>query len=466
MEFKISDLRWDEFIWPRCIKNPRQSTIDAYEQALAAGAEFPDIIVQRVKNYPLNKDVGEATLIIDGVHRWSAYKKQERDVIEGNYWKDEILDYEVCKKDLLAAGALYNKEHGDRTSEQDKKETAQKLVRNDPEIEWTEQRISETIGAPRTTVSGWVSHIRARQRASRDAKIIRLAQLGWRQREIASLTGLSHNRISQIVSSDDFVKIDNLRDEQGHEMSWIAEHLGIDLTLAWSLYLEGKSDDERMEELGITVKKYTVWNYTDAHDLMGRSDFSGRIPGQIVANTLYWFTKPGDLVIDPMAGSGTTIDACLLLGRRCYAYDINVTREDILQNDIREGFPEGTRTPDFIFVDPPYWNLKQYSDSLSLEGFYDLLCLLAQSCYNLLKPGNEMAVLMGNQSAQKWLPKRTHRLDHVQKEYEIFVAQGFEKRWGIDCPMPTQNAQRWAEAEWDSGRLGEITRELTIWRRL
>jgi len=37
-------------------------------------------------------------------------------------------------------------------------------------------------------------------------------------------------------------------------------------------------------------------------------DFEGAIPGQIVENVLYYYTEPFQVVVDPMAGGGTTID--------------------------------------------------------------------------------------------------------------------------------------------------------------
>jgi len=80
----------------------------------------------------------------------------------------------------------------------------------------------------------------------------------------------------------------------------IANYYGIDLTLATALSLRGKNDDERLTALNLNPKKYTVWNFTSAHDLIGDPNFKGRIPGEIVLNCLYWFTKQGDLVVDPM----------------------------------------------------------------------------------------------------------------------------------------------------------------------
>jgi DNA-binding transcriptional ArsR family regulator len=47
--------------------------------------------------------------------------------------------------------------------------------------------------------------------------------------------------------------------------------------------------------------------------------------GQAVSETkqiVEHFTKPGDLVVDYMTGGGTTIEACIQLGRNCVAYEI------------------------------------------------------------------------------------------------------------------------------------------------
>ncbi|GAJ17244.1 unnamed protein product, partial [marine sediment metagenome] len=79
-------------------------------------------------------------------------------------------------------------------------------------------------------------------------------------------------------------------------------------------------------------------------------DHAGRIPGQIVLNALYYYSQPSDLVVDPMAGGGTTNDACLLLGRRCRSYDIKPKRVDIEKHDIAQGFPSRTEKCDLVFL--------------------------------------------------------------------------------------------------------------------
>ncbi len=49
--------------------------------------------------------------------------------------------------------------------------------------------------------------------------------------------------------------------------------------------------------------------------------------------------RPGSLVVNPMAGGGTTLDVCQSMGRRCLAYDLHPTRPEIRPHDVRLGFP-------------------------------------------------------------------------------------------------------------------------------
>ncbi len=70
--FPVSDLTWDHFIYPRAAKSDK--TISAYVESLAAGADFPPITIQRIFNYTGDAEKPEATIIIDGIHRWHAFR--------------------------------------------------------------------------------------------------------------------------------------------------------------------------------------------------------------------------------------------------------------------------------------------------------------------------------------------------------------------------------------------------------
>ena len=63
--------------------------------------------------------------------------------------------------------------------------------------------------------------------------------------------------------------------------------------------------------------------------------FHGRTHPEIIRVALQRYTKPGDVVWDPMAGGGTTIDVCEEFGCRCIATDINPVRSEIVERDAK-----------------------------------------------------------------------------------------------------------------------------------
>ena len=132
MEVNISDLIWDQFIYPRGGKS--EKTINAYVEALAIGAQFPPIKIQRVFNYTDadGNETIEAIIILDGIHRWSTFKEKGIKEIAAVEWKDEPLDYEKNKVALLLESAQCNTSHGDRLSSNDKKRIARDIASTDP----------------------------------------------------------------------------------------------------------------------------------------------------------------------------------------------------------------------------------------------------------------------------------------------------------------------------------------------
>jgi len=143
--------------------------------------------------------------------------------------------------------------------------------------------------------------------------LIRLKRLARTQEQIAEVVRLSQNRVSEIIGNTKFGEIDNLL-SQGRDMDYIARHYHIDLPLAWAIRLEGKTGQERFEELGWGLRTWDQSNFNDCDEIFGdnwparhrersgEAGGPGRIPAQLVAHTLFYFTNPGDLVFDPMAG--------------------------------------------------------------------------------------------------------------------------------------------------------------------
>jgi len=53
-----------------------------------------------------------------------------------------------------------------------------------------------------------------------------------------------------------------------------------------------------VKELGWGLRTWDQWNFNECDERFG-DDWPGRIPAQLIAHTLFYFTKPGDLVLDP-----------------------------------------------------------------------------------------------------------------------------------------------------------------------
>ncbi|MBV8077000.1 MAG: ParB N-terminal domain-containing protein, partial [Planctomycetaceae bacterium] len=64
---------------------------------------------------------------------------------------------------------------------------------------------------------------------------------------------------------------------------------------------------------GFRPTPYDVWPFK--HDRAFGVPHPGSIPPAIVAHLLHYYTSPGALVVDPMAGGGTTLDVCTSMGR-------------------------------------------------------------------------------------------------------------------------------------------------------
>lgn len=121
----------------------------------------------------------------------------------------------------------------------------------------------------------------------------------------------------------------------------------------------------------------TLWDYPSQHYTgsdgsltQGDKDYAGATPSWVIWQCLQRYTREADLVVDPMCGSGTTLDVCRDLKRRGTGYDLVPRRGDILQADARS-LPLEDGVADFVFVDPPYSTHINYSDDPACIGKLD-----------------------------------------------------------------------------------------------
>jgi hypothetical protein len=96
---------------------------------------------------------------------------------------------------------------------------------------------------------------------------------------------------------------------KGFTVPQVAQKHGWPESLVWSQALVNKDDFSRFKALQWGIRTWDVWNFMDCDNRFG-DEWPGRIPAQLVAHILYFFSEPNDLVFDPMAGGGVCADTC------------------------------------------------------------------------------------------------------------------------------------------------------------
>jgi DNA modification methylase len=168
------------------------------------------------------------------------------------------------------------------------------------------------------------------------------------------------------------------------------------------------------------LESTTLWSFPDrgnwaTHESSYRGNWSPYIPRNLILR----YTKPGDLVLDPFVGGGTTAIEAKLLGRQCLALDINAaalrsTRShtrfsggsvgelSLLHGDAAH-LPIRDDAVDLVCAHPPYADIIAYSRDQAGDlshkrpgAFLAALEDVAGECYRVTKPGKRCAVLMGD----------------------------------------------------------------------
>lgn len=159
------------------------------------------------------------------------------------------------------------------------------------------------------------------------------------------------------------------------------------------------------------IESTTLWDFPTQNygsKPHGNNKFNGVTPAFVIWNLLQRYTEHGDFVVDPMCGSGTTIDVAKELGREVLGYDIAPRRKDIIQSDARQ-IPLEDNSTDFVFIDSPYSNNVVYSDhpdcigkiSCEKEEFFEELEKVAREIQRILKPDKVIAWLIGDHWRRK-----------------------------------------------------------------
>jgi DNA modification methylase len=194
------------------------------------------------------------------------------------------------------------------------------------------------------------------------------------------------------------------------------------------------------EELGDVST--TVWSFPKRGSwATHRGDYRGNWAPQVPRALILRYTEPGDTVLDPMAGSGTTCIEAVLLGRNCIAVDIShgavmlthhrlyhliralerrgggkvEARYRVFHGDARRLDKIPDSSVDLVAAHPPYFGSVRYggeegdlSKARSLEEYLAMFRQAAEEAYRVLKPGGVLGILIGDTRIKKRYVPASH----------------------------------------------------------
>jgi DNA modification methylase len=163
-----------------------------------------------------------------------------------------------------------------------------------------------------------------------------------------------------------------------------------------------KARRQRHPRPPLAVQATTLWDYPSQRygdGDQGDQNYRGATPSYVIWNALQRYSNPGDLVVDPMCGSGTTLDVARDLGRRGRGFDLHRTREDIELADARK-LPLEPGSVDLVFLDPPYSDHIAYSDDPRCLGkvsafdprFFREMAKVLKEVHRVLRPGGHLCL--------------------------------------------------------------------------
>ena len=171
----------------------------------------------------------------------------------------------------------------------------------------------------------------------------------------------------------------------------------------------------------MTPEWTTVWSFPErgawaTHNPKYRGNFAPQIP----RNVIEMYTEPGERVLDPMVGAGTTLIEAKLLGRDAVGLDINpeavklskkalefkhrpVSNQEVSVGDARDLSRFEDESFDLVVTHPPYMNIIRYSggkiegdlsNTGSMPRFCDEIETIARELLRVLREDRYCAILI------------------------------------------------------------------------
>ena len=188
----------------------------------------------------IHPDYTDKYRILDGAHRWHAYKEIGATEIPVHIITLDGLDplLYAAKK---AIGPL-------QLSEEEARNTARRAYEKNARLSSAE--IGKAIGRSRRTVDNYIADLRAKTQVELDLKIFHMRRLGIPQERIALCLGVPQQTISNHLPKMAVLPNPvNTELKQGFTVPQVAEKHGWAEPLVWSIALEGKDDLDRFKAL-------------------------------------------------------------------------------------------------------------------------------------------------------------------------------------------------------------------------
>jgi len=419
---KTADVVYREDLYPR---------IETSAQTVQKYAEDLDVLP------PIK--VNQHGELIDGWHRWTAHKKNEVEEIRA-----DVIET-TSDAHLLELAIELNASHGLQLSQADKRDMARKIYGATPEKERDEKKkqLAKILSVSERTIRDWLSRVDKDSKEARNRKIFDLWLACYTQQEIAELVG----------------------DGSDAERKSVERTLGQFGNVADLSKTDAASADHAND---FAVPIYNIWKQQEKTNNVGHF---GNSEVRWVDNLLYLYTKPFDVVIDPFAGGGSTIDICKKRFRRYFVSDRKpiVEREkEIRTHDLTEGLPKPPQWKDvrLVYLDPPYWKQAegQYSDdkndlaNMTLEKFNEAL---AGVINGFAKKLTDAYIALIIQPTQWKAPERQYT-DHVGDMLRA-VKLPVDMRYSVPYESQQCNAQmvEWAK---ENKTCLVLTREIVVWK--
>lgn len=403
IEIKIDDVVYREDLYPRIEHKP--ALVQRY-------AENIDVLP------PI--EINQNNILIDGYHRLTAHRKNELATIRA------LVTETISEAQLLGLAIKRNASHGMQLAEKDKRKNAIRLYEAGNGL--TKSEIAYLLSVTDRQVNNYLTDIDKQIRSERKETIFNMWLSCHTQQEIGEAVGLSVGSINEEIAT--FFNNGN----------------------------PSKTEKSRLfsQDADYEPPIYNVWRFAKKFNVV--SHF-GNSEQAIVDNLLYLYTEPFDIVLDPFAGGGATIDVCRNRLRRYWVSDrkpIPEREKEIRKLDIVTEPPSLNRLwseVSLTYLDPPYWRQAEGKYSNDVEDLANMdLADFTRALTGIIKrivtkqSKGVIALLM---QPTQWNSDNRQFTDHIMDVIKGVNSKKLILHNRVSCPYVTEqyNAQQvtWAK---------------------